>query len=48
MKRSGGCITFSYLKGHMKIKALGTYLDWAKALLGGEEMHILNLYLEPG
>ena len=48
MKRSGGCITFSNLRGHRKVKALGTYLNWTKALLGGEEVHILNVYLEPG
>ena len=30
------------------MKALGTYLTWSKALLGGEEAHILNVYLEPG
>ena len=48
MKRSGGCITFSNLKGHKKVKALGTYLNWTKVLLGGEEVHILNTYLEPG
>ena len=47
-KRSGGCITFSNLKGHKKVKALGTYLNWSKVLLGGEEVHILNVYLEPG
>ena len=47
-KRSGGCITFSNLKGHKKVKALGTYLSWSKVLLGGEEVHILNVYLEPG
>jgi len=23
-------------------------LNWTKALLGGEEVHILNVYLEPG
>ena len=27
MKRSWGCITFSNLKGHRKVKALGTYLN---------------------
>jgi len=48
MKRSGGCITFSNLKGHKKVKALGTYLNWTKVLLGGEEVHILSTYLEPG
>jgi exonuclease III len=48
LKRSGGCITFSNLKNHMMVKALGTYLNWTKALLGGEEIHILNVYLEPG
>ena len=47
-KRSGGCITFSNLKGQKKVKALGTYLNWSKVLLGGEEVHILNVYLEPG
>ena len=47
-KRSGGRITFSNLKGHKKVKALGTYLNWSKVLLGGEEVHILNVYLEPG
>ena len=30
LKRSGGCITFSNLKGHRKVKALGTYLNWTK------------------
>jgi hypothetical protein len=30
------------------VKALGTYLSWSKVLLGGEEVHILNVYLEPG
>ena len=48
LKRSGGCITFSNLKNHRIVKALGTYLNWTKALLGGEEIHILNVYLEPG
>jgi hypothetical protein len=48
LKRSGGCLTFSNLKGHKKVKALGTYLNWSKVLLGGEEVHILNVYLEPG
>ena len=48
VKRSGGCITFSNLKGHRMVKALGTYLSWSKVLLGGEEVHILNVYLEPG
>ena len=48
LKRSGGCITFSNLKSHMMVKALGIYLNWTKALLGGEEIHILNVYLEPG
>jgi len=48
LKRSGGCITFSNLKGHKKVKALGTYLNWTKIQLGGEEVHFLNVYLEPG
>jgi len=48
LKRSGGCITFSNLKGHKKVKALGTYLNWTKIQLGGEEVHVLNVYLEPG
>jgi endonuclease/exonuclease/phosphatase (EEP) superfamily protein YafD len=48
LKRSGGCITFSNLTGHKKVKALGTYLTWSKVLLGEEEVHILNVYLEPG
>ena len=30
------------------MKALGTYLTWSKVLLGEEEVHILNVYLEPG
>ena len=30
------------------MNALGTYLSWSKVLLGGEEVHILNVYLEPG
>ena len=48
LKRSEGCITFSNLRGHRKVKALGTYLNWTKVPLGGEEVHILNVYLEPG
>ena len=48
LKRSGGCINFSNLKNHRKVKALGTYLLWTKVPLGGEEVHILNVYLEPG
>ena len=48
IKRSGGCLTFSNLKGHKKVMALGTYRNWSKMLLGGEEVHILNVYLEPG
>ena len=48
LKCSGGCITFSSLKDHRKVKALGTYLNWTKVPLGGEEVHILNVYLEPG
>ena len=48
LKRSGGCITFSNLKNHRRVKALGTYLKWSKVLLGSEELHILNVYLEPG
>ena len=48
LKRSGGCITFSNLRNHRKVKALGTYLNWTKVPLGGEELHILNVYLEPG
>ena len=30
------------------MKALGTYLTWSKALLGVEEIHIHNVFLEPG
>ena len=26
LKRSGGCLTFSNLKAHRKVKAVGTYL----------------------
>ena len=48
LKRSGGCITFSNLKGHKKVKSLGTYLNWTKVTLGSEEAHILNVNLEPG
>ena len=36
------------MKAHTKVKALGTYLNWSKVLLGGEEVHILNVNLEPG
>ena len=36
------------MKAHRKVKALGTYLNWSKVLLGGDEVHILNVYLEPG
>ena len=48
LKRSGGCITLSNLKGHKKVKALGTYLNWTKVTVVNEEVHILNVYLEPG
>ena len=48
LKRAGGCITFANFKNHSRVKALGTYLNWSKVLLGSEEVHILNLYLEPG
>ena len=48
LKRSGGCITFTNLKSHRKVKALGTYLNWTKVPLGDEEMHLLTVYLEPG
>ena len=30
------------------MKALGTYLNWTNVPLGSEEVHILNVYLEPG
>ena len=30
------------------MKTLGTYLSWTTVPLGGEELHILNLYLETG
>ena len=48
LKRSGDCITFTNLRKHRKVKALGTYLNWTKVLLGEEEVHLLNVYLEPG
>ena len=48
LKRSGGCITFSNFKSHSRVKALGTYLNWTKVPLNGEEVHLLNVYLEPG
>jgi hypothetical protein len=48
IKRPGGCITFTNFKHHSKVNALGTYLNWSKVPIGGEEVHILNMYLEPG
>ena len=48
LKRSGGYITFTNLKHHRKVKALVTYLNWTKVPLGDEEVHLLNVYLEPG
>ena len=36
------------MRGNRKVKALGTYLNWTKVLLGEEEIHLLNVYLEPG
>ena len=48
LRRSGGCITFTNLKSHRKVKALGTYVNWTKVPLGDEEVHLLNVYLEPG
>ena len=48
LRRSGGCIIFTNLKHHRKVKALGTYLNWTKVPLGDEEVHLLTVYLEPG
>ena len=48
LKRSGGCITFTNLKNHRKVTALGTYVNWSKVPMGGEEVHLLNVYVEPG
>ena len=48
LKRSGGCITFTNLKNHREVKALGTYVNWSKVPMGGEEVHLLNVYVEPG
>ena len=48
LKSSGGCITFSNFKSQSRVKALGTYLNWTKVPLNGEEVHLLNVYLEPG
>ena len=48
LKRSGGCITFTNLKNHRKVKALGTYVNWTKVPMGGEEVHLINAYVEPG
>ena len=36
------------MKGHKRVKTLGPYQNWTKVPLGGEEVHILNVYLEPG
>ena len=36
------------MKNHRKVKALGTYVNWSKVPLGGEEVHLLNLYIERG
>ena len=41
-------VTFANFKNYSRVKAMGTYLNWSKVLLGSEEVHILNLYLEPG
>ena len=27
---------------------MGTYVNWTKVPLGGEEVHMLNVYVEPG
>jgi hypothetical protein len=48
LKRSGGCITFTNLKNPRNVKALGTYINWTKVPLVYEEVHLLNVYLEPG
>ena len=48
LKRSGGCVTFANLRSHRRVKALGTYLSWTKALAGREELHLVNVYIEPG
>ena len=48
LKRSGGCATFANLRNHRRVKALGTYLNWTKALAGREELHLVNVYIEPG
>ena len=35
------------MRGHKKVKALGTYLNLSKVIQGGEEVQILNVSLEP-
>ena len=46
--RQAGYIPFSNLKGDRKVKIQGNNLNWTKIPLGGEEVHILNVNLDPG
>lgn len=46
--RRGGCATFTRTHMHRKVKALGNYLLWTRIPMGNEQLHLLNIYIEPG
>lgn len=45
--RKGGCLTLAANQHHKRVKALGTYLVWTMVPLGYEQVHVINVYLEP-
>ena len=46
--KGGGCLTFSNLPKHLRVKSLGNYLNWTRIQMGQEWIHVLNVYIEPG
>jgi hypothetical protein len=46
--KRGGCASFANTHLHRKVKALGNYLLWTRIPMGCEQLHLLNVYIEPG
>ena len=46
--KKGGCASFATTHLHRKVKALGKYLLWTRIPFGCEQLHLLNIYIEPG
>jgi hypothetical protein len=46
--RRGGCATFTRTHLHRKVIALGNYLLWSRIPMGSQQLHLLNIYIEPG